>query len=192
MKLASGSRWTDLELDDPPEFVFWRAAIWLWERHWTSLNLSSQISKMKIIMPALPVSWISYENENKNKLVLVERFCTLQNALKWRIVIMRTEHSAVGQERWLLAMWPGSGLLPPSVRASIYWLPIEEGVDLEQRFSKCGPCPRAFLFLPSCQVILLLPKFKSHWSRNKVLLQTLLPHGGNSNSFQVIHLSCQV
>ena len=112
MKLASGSRWTDLELDDPPEFVFWRAAIWLWERHWTSLNLSSQISKMKIIMPALPVSWISYENENKNKLVLVERFCTLQNALKWRIVIMRTEHSAVEQERWLLAMWPGSGLLP--------------------------------------------------------------------------------
>lgn len=56
---------------------------------------------MKMIIPALPVSWSSYEDENKNELVEVETFYKLQDAIQvmYSNVVMRTEHSALWQER---------------------------------------------------------------------------------------------
>lgn len=56
---------------------------------------------MKIIIPALHVSWSSYEDENKNELVEVETFYKLQDAIQvmYSNVVMRTEHSASWQER---------------------------------------------------------------------------------------------
>ena len=142
MKLASGSRQSDLELEGLPEFLFWQTtAIWLWSSHWTPLSLSSHISQMKIMIPALPVSWSGYEDENKKELVEVETLHKLRNAVQvmYSIVIMRTERSALEQERWLLLAWPWSGSLHPCVLLFAD-SPMDKGVDREQWFSQCGPC----------------------------------------------------
>lgn len=59
---------------------------------------------MKVIIPTLPISWRGYKDENLNE--LIETIYRLQNAVQgvYSIMIIRTEHSAVGQERWLLAV----------------------------------------------------------------------------------------
>lgn len=104
---------SDLELEGLSESLFWQiTTVWLGTSRWTSLSVSSHISRRKII----PTCTSDVQQ------------CVDKD---WVLSFGAGEVFSI----YMTSEW-----LTLPLCSSVCWYYMKEGLDLKQWFSKCGPC----------------------------------------------------